>query len=146
MLLVCAGTSRAGLIFFDDFDSYTYGLNWPGEGNWTVSLPVDGTVDMIGAGGYWDLIPGNGLYLDMDGSTGNAGKITSIPLSLAPGEYVLDFDFAGNQRGGGFDEMIVQVGGGSLLDFILGASDGIPLTTFTSAFPGFSTFTVASAT
>ena len=108
MLSVCAGSSRAGLIFFDDFDSYTVGRNWPGEGLWTVS---DGSVDMLGPG-YWDhLAPAAYVnFLDMDGSTGDAGKITSIPLVLKPGEYVLSFDAAGNQRSTVTDTMIVGLG------------------------------------
>lgn len=107
MLTVFAGSSQAVLIFSDNFDSYTSGLDWPGEGNWTVS---DGYVDMIGVGTIWDLQPGNGLYLDMDGSQQDAGKITSIVLNLNPGNYVLSYDVAGNHRGGGDDSMNIAVG------------------------------------
>ena len=47
----------------------------------------------------------------MDGSTYDAGKITSAGIALAPGDYVLYFDYAGNQRGGSTDSMIVDVSG-----------------------------------
>ena len=83
MLSLCTGSSKAALIFSDDFDSYTAGIPWPGEGNWTVT---EASVDLIGEGTSWDLLPGNGKYLDMDGSTGNAGTIESISIALAPGD------------------------------------------------------------
>jgi hypothetical protein len=108
MLSLCAGPSKAALIFFDDFNSYTAGIPWPGGGNWTV---LDGSVDLIGAGTSWDLQPGNGLYLDMDGSTNDAGQITSDPICLAPGDYVLFFDVAGNQRNGGSDGLLLELSG-----------------------------------
>jgi hypothetical protein len=108
-LSLCAGSSRAGLIFFDDFNSYTAGIPWSGSGSqWTVS---DGSVDLIGEGTSWDLQSGNGLYIDMDGSTHDAGKITSDPIDLAPGDYVLFFDVAGNQRTTGSDELLLELSG-----------------------------------
>jgi hypothetical protein len=108
MLSLCTGSTKAALIFFDDFDSYTAEYNWSGGGNWTVS---DGSVDLIGEGTSWDLLPGNGLYLDMDGSTNDAGKITSIDILLMPGDYRVFLDGAGNQRGGGDDTILLEVAG-----------------------------------
>ena len=71
LLTVFTGSSQAVLIFQDDFNAYALGTPTPSPfGNWTVS---DGSVDVIGIGGPWDLQPGNGRYLDMDGSTGDAG-------------------------------------------------------------------------
>jgi hypothetical protein len=137
-----AGSSRAALIFEDNFDSYTSEIPWTGEGNWTVS---DGSVDLIGEGTAFDLLPGNGLYIDMGGSTIDAGKITSIAIPLDPGDYILDFDYAGSQGSDGWNEMIVQVGGGTLLEFTLGAGNAFPLSTFSWVFPGNSEFTVTSA-
>ena len=108
------------IVFSDNFDLQNGGVginNYFGFSNWTVS---DGTIDLIGFTGvgspHWDLQPGNGLYLDMDGSTLDAGKISSISFSLEPGDYILNFDIAGNQRVDDIDKVIVQVGGGSLLN------------------------------
>jgi hypothetical protein len=109
MLLVCAGSSSAALIFSDNFDAENLGvgvLNYAGFANWTVTT---GSVDLIG-NGYWDLQPGNGLYLDMDGSTGAAGTIMSVALNLNPGQYVLSFSAAGNQRTLDMDTMTVSLG------------------------------------
>lgn len=148
VLLVCAGSSQAHftptVVFCDNFDSENGGvgtINYTGFSNWTVS---GGSVDLIGytglVGPYWDLQPGNGLYLDMDGSNYDAGKITSIPLSLEAGDYVLSFDVAGNQRSYGSDSVNVQVGEGSLLDDFVTVMDTDDFSTVSIS------FTVDSAT
>ena len=139
MLSLCAGSSRAALIFEDDFDSYSAGIPWPGNANWAVS---DGSVDLIGLGTSWDLLSGNGLYFDMDGSSRDAGKITSDPIALAPGDYILSFDIAGNQRNGADDAVLIEVSGlltGSVSS--IGAS--LPFTTIGMPF---SVATATSAT
>ena len=131
IISICAGSTQAAftptVIFCDNFDSENGGVgikNFTGFTNWTVS---NGSVDLIGFSGvgdsYWDLLPGNGLYLDMDGSNWDAGKITSIPLSLEAGDYVLRFEVAGNQRSYGSDSILAQVGDGSLLNETISLSD-----------------------
>ena len=94
LLLAFAGTSWARVVFEDDFDSENSGvfaLDYSAFAQWTVSDP---SVDLHGNGRY-DWYPGNGLYVDMDGSSSSAGKITSIPIGLQPGEYTLNFELAG---------------------------------------------------
>jgi hypothetical protein len=109
MLSICAGSSKAAFVFFDDFNSYTQSLDWAGDGGWAVS---DGTVDLIGDGGAYPILPvGNGNYLDMDGSTFDAGKITQSGINLAAGNYVLTFDIAGNNRSYGDDTVLVELTG-----------------------------------
>ena len=78
--------------------------------NWMVS---DGTVDLIGVGGGYDLYPGNGVYVDLDGSTTDAGTLTTS-LSFAPGSYVLTFLLGGNARGGASDTVFVSFGADNL--------------------------------
>lgn len=96
----------AAVIFSDNFDTEPAGLNST-PSQWTVT---NGTVDTIGSG-FIDFLPGNGNYIDLDGSTGNAGNMTSIALTLSPGvNYTLLFDLAGSQRG---DSNTVRAG----LDF-----------------------------
>ena len=99
LLLVVAQSANANVIFSDDFNGENGGvgvLNYNGFANWTVS---DGTVDLIG-NGFFDLQPGYGLYVDMDGSTSNAGNMTtSIGIFFEAGlRYTLSFDIAGNNR------------------------------------------------
>ena len=140
--LLCSSLWAAPTIFSDDFDSYADGLNWGGSANWTVS---DGTVDLIG-NGFFDALPGNGLYVDMDGSTNDAGKITSTLLDLQPGDYTLTFDLAGNNTNPAVNPpsanpnaVTVQLGGG-LFDDGYNLEWDNPFTTYTE------TFTVTSPT
>jgi hypothetical protein len=94
LLFACANTSWAVVAFEDDFDSENSGvfaLDYNAFAQWTVSDP---SVDLHGNGRY-DWWPGNGLYVDMDGSSSSAGKIISVPIGLLPGEYVLSFELAG---------------------------------------------------
>jgi len=83
-------------IFSDNFDSYALGApTGPSFGPWTVT---NGTVDVIGDPGFYDLLPGNGRYLDLDGSTNSEGAITTTVI-VTPGLYDISFDLAGSQRG-----------------------------------------------
>jgi hypothetical protein len=97
-ITVTSVTAHATTLFSDNFNSEHGGvgaLNYNGFANWTVS---GGTVDLIG-NGFFDFYPGNGLYVDLDGSTRQAGTMTSSSLTLGPGSYVLSFDLGGSQRG-----------------------------------------------
>jgi Protein of unknown function (DUF642) len=121
----------ATTIFSDNFDNENLDPNYTNFANWTVS---DGAVDLIGQGSIFDLIPGNGRYVDLDGTAGDAGKMTSSVFSLTGGQnYILSFGLAGSQRG---DTNTVTYGididSNGTLDFIgsqtLASSD--PLTAF----------------
>lgn len=93
-------------LFTDSFDSEALGLNQSLD-NWTVS---DGTIDVVGTG-FFDFYPGNGNYLDLDGSTGNAGIITTnVAFNLLPGLYTLSFQLGGNARNTGTDTVTVSLG------------------------------------
>jgi hypothetical protein len=136
-LLVVAGSlfaataSHAVTIFSDNFNPQNGGtgvLNFGGFTNWTVS---SGTVDLIG-NGYFDFFPGNGLFVDLDGSTGNAGILTSSAIAVTPGNYLLSFALGGSQRG---DANTVNVGvqtGFASASYALGSAS--PLTTYSIAF------------
>lgn len=96
-----ASVSHAALP--DDFNSYspTDILNWvpPAASSWTVS---DGTVDLIHADGNYGIpvaiTGGHDGFIDLNGSSGSAGKFRT-GLNLTVGiEYLLTFDLAGNQR------------------------------------------------
>ncbi len=97
LLTGTAGAAHAAIVFSDNFNAENGGvgqLNYVGFANWTVP---SGSVDLIG-NGFFDFLPGNGLYVDLNGSTNQGGTITSI-ATFAPGAYHLTFDFAGSQRG-----------------------------------------------
>lgn len=101
--IICTMPASAQ-VFSDDFDGEVLELNASLD-NWTVS---DGTVDVIGTG-FFDLRPPRFRYLDLDGSSGDAGKITTN-MVFAPGNYVLSFDLSGNARNGANDSVTVSLG------------------------------------
>lgn len=84
------------VVFQDTFDGEPLGLGVTTLTNWTVTA---GNVDVIGPG-FFDLFPGNGNYLDMDGTCGSA-TIVSTPINLIPGTYQLSFEIGNNPFGGG---------------------------------------------
>jgi hypothetical protein len=138
-LLVFAGSSSAALIFFDDFNAENGGVgvgDYTGFTNWAV---LSGTVDLLG-GAYWGHLapPSYGMFVDTDGSTLTDPVnywMSSNTLLLGPGDYVLGFDLAGNQRGAAgasvLDQVVASVAGESTL--IVLAHDA-PFTTHTLPF------------
>jgi hypothetical protein len=128
-----AGNAGASVVFQDSFDLENHGvgaLNYAGFTQWSVS---GGTVDLIGSPGFFNFLPGNGLYVDMDGSTGNAGKMTTT-LNLGVGAYFLEFELAGNQRLCTQEQVDVNVGLGGLLSKTYSLDKYAPFTLFTESF------------
>ncbi len=97
----CAGASaaNAGIVFQDNFNGTTsQGLNQTAFDHWTV---VSGSVDVIGDGGSFAYFPvGHGNYVDLNGSSGAPGAMTT-KMSFAAGTYSVSFDLAGSQGGSG---------------------------------------------
>lgn len=96
---VGVANANAGVVFSDNFNSYAYQLNWAPPANWTA--PGPGTVDLIGdttSGAAYDFFPGNGGYVDLDGSNNVAGALQTI-ATFGAGTYTLNFDLGGNARG-----------------------------------------------
>jgi len=120
------------VVFQDDFDSETLVFNYTNFANWTVS---DGSVDLVGAG-FNDILPGNGRYVDLDGTTFNAGILTSTSINLNPGNYKLSFKLGGGARSNinpdNEDTVDVSVGSFYSESFTLAITD--PLTTYSRAF------------
>lgn len=142
MVAIClcvAGTTNAnaGILLYDDFNSENGGnwqLNYDGFANWTVT---GGTVDLIGGNSGWNWYTAtNGLYVDMDGSTGNAGIMTlkSSVLTLGPGTYTLQFDLAGNKRTPQQDAVHVQVNLGSVFSKQYTLAWDAPFTSYVETF------------
>lgn len=128
IVAITAG-AQAGILFSDSFDAEHAGsasLNYSGFANWSITR---GTADVIG-NGNWDLSPdaGHGIYVDLDGSTGLAARMASVPFALDPGDYELSFQLAGSQRG---DTNTVHV---SFLDYsqTIALASNAPFTTFTA--------------
>jgi hypothetical protein len=100
----------ATVLFLDNFDSENNGqgiFDWTTFANWNV---LGGCVDLHG-NGLFDVQPGNGLYVDLDGSCETGGTIeTKSTYTLAPGDYILEFWLAGNNRINSADTVIVSMG------------------------------------
>jgi hypothetical protein len=100
----------ATVLFFDNFDSENSGtgiFNWTSFANWNV---LAGCVDLHG-NGLFDVQPGNGLYVDLDGSCATGGTIeTKSAFTLQSGTYVLEFWIAGNNRINTADTVNVSFG------------------------------------
>lgn len=97
--------------FYDNFDSDGLQLDQTNfGGGWTV---VGGTVDLIGAPDFYDLMPGNGRYVDLDGSSNQAGTMSRL-ISLSGGKtYTATFLLAGNPGGIETDTVEVKFGSAS---------------------------------
>lgn len=115
LLAFACVSANAGIIFSDNFDSEAGAngisqLNYNSFTNWTVG---NGTVDVVANTNGWGIrCAGNsGKCVDLDGSTGNAGELTSNAFNLAAGNYVLTFDISGNQRNSSSDSMLLTLGG-----------------------------------
>jgi hypothetical protein len=132
---------NAGVLFFDNFNSENGGvgvLNYTGFANWTVT---HGAVDLIG-NGFFDFYPGNGLYVDTEGSTDVGGTmVTDKSFNFVPGTtYTLSFDLGGDARGGTRSEIVTVGAGGSILDADISLGSSAPYQLFSF------NFTVAAPT
>jgi hypothetical protein len=124
--------AHAATVFSDNFDSDPLGLNAVPAG-WTIGN--DGTVDVIGNPGFFDLLPGNGRYIDLDGSNGAAGLLETSFAVTAGLTYTASFQLAGNQRDGNSDSVAVMFGG-SMLTPTLASSDGFTTYSVTTTATG----------
>ncbi|MGH8892858.1 MAG: PEP-CTERM sorting domain-containing protein [Actinomycetes bacterium] len=111
--------------FFTDFDNAGPArLN--ATGNLDGFTVTSGSVDVIG-NGFFDFYPGNGLYIDTDGSGGAPGqpRIESI-ATFGAGTYVVEFVLAGSTRGDA-NRVAVQFGANTE---IVNLGSSAPPTTF----------------
>ncbi len=98
--------AQAATVYADDFNADVQGLNTTPTG-WVVT---NGTVDTIGTG-YYDLQPGNGNYLDLDGTSNQGGTIEHDLFLTAGVTYTLSYWLAGNLRNAGTETVDVVFGG-----------------------------------
>lgn len=108
--VVFCAPSKALVIYADDFNSNTPGLDVVPSG-WTIGN--SGTVDIIGSCSsttFIDLLPGNGCYIDLDGSITAPGLLQNTVNLQAGFSYDLNFFLAGNQRISAADTVNVAFG------------------------------------
>ena len=106
--MVLSAGAHAAPVYADNFDGDAQGLN-VGVTGWNLS---GGTIDVVPVGGSFHFLgAGNGNYVDLDGSTGQAGTLTQTLTGLADGNYALTFELAGNHRDGGTEATTIALSG-----------------------------------
>jgi len=102
-------------IFRDDLDAENGGVGEANFAAWTQWSVTEGCVDLHGPGAK-DPLPGNGVYMDLDGTcadgTGTTAgtMVTKQNFILDPGDYTFELLVAGNSQVSQVDTMIVRVG------------------------------------
>jgi len=99
-----SSSAQAGVVFSDDFNTYNGQLNWVPPANWAAPLP--GAIDLIGQtpnGTSFNYFPGNGGFVDLNGSNGSAGTLQTLQ-SFAAGTYTVSFYLGGNTVGPGYGD------------------------------------------
>ncbi len=112
LLSACLSASAAAQatdLFQDNFEADNIGYSLTSLSQWTMT---DGSVDVIGAGSGYDFFPGNGKYIDLDGSTYNAAVMQTLASFnlLAGSTYTLSFDLGGSARPDGDNSVTVSLG------------------------------------
>lgn len=127
-LSLSGAASAATTLFQDDFNANTVGYNKTPAG-WTL---VSGSVDILGNdnvrreqdGNY----KGNGTYIDLDGSTNQAGRIQTTQQfnAVAGATYELTFDYGKNWAKNRNTAETLYFGFGGWQDVIAISTDPIP--------------------
>lgn len=106
------------VVFYETFDSVQSTRSTTGPQNANTSPAYfdngwvidNGSIDAIPQGDAGlSCLGGTGGCVDMDGSTGNAGRMTTMQF-FGAGDYELSFFYSGNQRGGASDSFDVVFG------------------------------------
>jgi len=131
--MLCPHAEAYNTLLSDNFNGENGGhaqLNYTGFVNWDVTAG-SGTVDLIGLGSQWDYYPGNGLYVDLDGSTNNPGILTTKnPFTfVTANDYRLTFNLGGSHLSGSpSDSVTIKVGLGTYYEiFTLPWNAGLTL-------------------
>lgn len=113
MIGLMSGGAQAATVFADNFDADRTGAKRDFDRflQFTVS---DGTVDYMRQGTYkLSCAGGKGGCVDLDGSTLDAGVMTSTAFALTKGAtYTINFDLAGNGRVRSSDSVSFGITGG----------------------------------
>lgn len=110
-MVLSASAHAASPVFTENWDedwiaTHDGGLNFTPQ-NWNVS---GGSVDIVPENDtFYFLPPANGEYIDLDGSTGQAGTLWRV-ISVPNGTYTMTFELAGNARNGDPEVTTVKLG------------------------------------
>jgi PEP-CTERM motif len=111
-LWLLSGAAHAAVLLNDNFDTENGGvgqLNYSGFANFNIAnAGSGGAADLIG-NGFFDFYPGNGLYVDICGSSSACGVLSTKQI-FGPGNYTITLHIAGNARVNGTDAVTVSFG------------------------------------
>jgi hypothetical protein len=111
----------------DDVDGENGGVSQPNYTNFKFWNVVSGCVDLHGPGGV-NPRPGNGLYIDMDGTCQAAGTLESKEtFDLHPADWRLEIVMAGNSQNQSPDTMVISVGSVFQRTVVLAADEDFAL-------------------
>ena len=139
LLAGCSSTAPESLppltLLEDDFNAenggISYALTYTGFARWNV---IAGTVDLIGTPPVAFLPSNQGMYVDLDGNTMEAGTLqTKDTFELLPATYELRFSLAGSLREGYPPDTVIVSVGESFSETIILESH-TPLETYTRTF------------
>ncbi|MDH3297638.1 MAG: hypothetical protein OEM96_05090 [Gemmatimonadota bacterium] len=125
----------AAQIFRDDLDSENGGVGQLNYATWTHWNVVEGCVDLHGPGSL-NPLPGNGVYIDMDGSCDDGSGVTAGTMEtkqgfvLAPGNYTFELLIAGNNQIAQVDTLAVRIGTELNVEIVLGWTAPLALIDF----------------
>lgn len=111
-MVLSASAHAAAPVFTENWDedwvaTSNGGLNFTPPG-WNVS---NGTVDIVPEANTFYFLPAaNGEYIDLDGSSGQAGTLWRVVSVPADGLYSMTFELAGNARNGSAEATTVKLG------------------------------------
>lgn len=142
-MLLASAPASAGNLFQPNFNSENGGngqLNYTGFQNFSVS---SGSVDLIG-NGFFDFNSNNNLYVDMAGSSGQYGALTTNG-TFGPGAYEITLDVGGSIYAGTSDGVSVSWAGCGVNCYSTGAIAGLTekVLTFKVDLTSASAFTIA---
>ena len=143
--VLAAQAAQAGVVLSDNFNSDAQMLNWSGDATFS-SLPGPlsqspniASTDLIGTG-FFDLYPGNGNYVDLDGSTGYGNTpfagILQSNASFGAGTYTVSFDLGGNARGAAAQTTEVYLGSTLVASLTLDSDSALTSYTYTVSTTG----------
>ena len=136
-----ASPAGAVSLINENFDTVSQGLKSSPSAVGSFFTVTTGNVEVVGPG-FADFYPGNGNYVDLNGTT--SGSLTSDPFSLNAGS-TLSFDFAKNLDIGTPSPTANIFFGGTQIGTVNGESSFSPFNyTFLSAASG--TLVISSAT
>lgn len=108
MLALSASTAaNAAIVYSNNFNAENGGASATNFNGFTGLSVADGSVDLVRSGDFGITCPGGtGSCIDLDGSTNDAGLLSSGSYAFNVGQKVsLKFQITGNQRGGALDNL-----------------------------------------